>query len=317
MSNTMKKLATVCAIILVAGLAIGGAGYALGGVKGLDKVADEHDWISTSPGERAVAGQAYDSFDSVEVTGNASVYVVSERFYKDQRWLGEMELLSSDEIDKAEVFHVIVIKPEDIPAPEIRVDNNLLKIDAKEKESGISLDFSSGEQRIPQILICCPEKEMYKLSVEVDTGNIMLGGITYKEADLETDTGYVQTDGVIGAKQKMDSDTGDVNLSGVFTNLTKATSDTGDVNLSGEFLGAVEAESDTGNVVLETASFLKAFGEIDLKSDTGDISIQEGGSDIAKIDSTPAHYTRRGPGTKLKAESDTGDIKVRFGHTED
>lgn len=317
MSNTMKKLATVCAIILVAGLAIGGAGYALGGVKGLDKVADEHDWISTSPGERAVAGQAYDSFDSVEVTGNASVYVVSERFYKDQRWLEETELLSSDETDQADVFHVIVIKPKDIPAPKISVENSLLKIDAKEKESGISFDFSSGEQRIPQILICCPEEKMNTISVDVDTGHIFLGGITYKEASLETDTGYVRTDGVIGDKQKMDSDTGDVNLSGVFTELTKASSDTGDVNLSGEFLGAVEAESDTGNVVLETASFLKAFGEIDLSSDTGDISVKEGGSDIATIDSTPARYTRNGAGTKLKVESDTGDIKVRFGHTED
>lgn len=314
MSNTMKKTAIVCAVILVIGLAVGGIGYALGGARGLNKIAEKHDWIIGPTDKRTVTGQQVDTFHSVEVTGDADVYLVTEDYYKNQAWLADEELLSTDGINNADVYHVFVIKAEKLPEPVISVNNDTLQITTKEKH-GVSFNFSDLSWT-PKILICCPKEEMSSIRVSVDTGDVMMGGITYDDATIGTDTGDIETEHVIGEAQTIETDTGSVDLAGVFRKNTKVTSDTGDIDLTGTFIGSVEASSDTGDISFDTADFLKSYGDIDLKSDTGDISIEENGMDVADIDSTPAHYARSGEGTKLTMKTDTGDLELYFGDLE-
>ncbi len=314
MNNAMKKTAVICSIILAAGLAIGGIGYALGGVNGIDKLADKYDWIEGSSGQRMIMGQTVDAFSAVEVTGNADVFMASEDYYRDQSWLNENELLTSTETDSTGEYRIAVVKGSKVPEPEIKVENGVLKIHAKERKGNVSLDFSD-LSHTPRILICCPKEELSSVNIHVDTGDIELAGISYKETLVETDTGDIVTAAVRGGKQSIRTDTGDVDLSGSFTESTVVKSDTGDIELTGICTGVIDITSDTGEFSFETKAAFADFGDIELKSDTGDISVEEGDNEIAEIDSAPAHYSRSGEGTKLTVVTDTGDIEVSFGET--
>ena len=65
-----KKIALICVILIVFGLICGGAGYALGGIDGIDKLSEKHSWIRTSPGEREVTAQRVGAFRAVDVEGD-------------------------------------------------------------------------------------------------------------------------------------------------------------------------------------------------------------------------------------------------------
>ena len=273
------KLAAVCAAVLVVGLALGAAGYALGGVKGFDKVSEKHSWIGGTPGERVVYAEGEPGFDAVEVTGNASVYLVTEKYFKDQKWLDKNELLSATEADIAGENQVVIIKGEKIPDPQISLEDGVLRIYAKEKKTNISFNFSSVDVT-PKILICCPDKEYTDFSVNVDTGDIILGG------------------------------TGDVILSGTFGK-TQIKVDTGDIKLSGTYDKGADINSDTGDVVLKAKAGIDAF-DLDLRTDTGDIVISENGQKTIVLDDESPSFTRKGSGQLFKVDVDTGDILLSF-----
>ncbi|MBQ6353414.1 MAG: DUF4097 family beta strand repeat protein [Lachnospiraceae bacterium] len=303
------KLAAVCAAVLVVGLALGAAGYALGGVKGFYKVSEKHSWIGSTPGERVVYAEGEPGFDAVEVTGNASVYLVTEKYFKDQKWLDKNELLSATEADIAGENQVVIIKGEKIPDPQISLEDGVLRIYAKEKKTNISFNFSSVDVT-PKILICCPDKEYTDFSVNVDTGDIILGGVSYKKASLETDTGDVIAKEAKGDEQVMKSDTGDVILSGTFGK-TQIKVDTGDIKLAGTYNKGADINSDTGDVVLKAKAGIDAF-DLDLRTDTGDIVISENGQKTIVLDDESPSFTRKGSGQLFKVDVDTGDILLSF-----
>ena len=292
MSKT-GKFAAVCAGVLVAGLIIGAAGYALGGVRGFDKLADKHDWIQGAPGDRVIIGQTVDSYDSVELTGNADVYLVTEEYYKDQAWLDKHELLSSTEADSAGEHQVVCIKGEKVPDPQISVQDGVLKIYAKEKNnSGLNLNFSMTDWT-PKVLVCCPKDELMSIRAEVDTGDIVLGGISYKKAVMETDTGDISAQKTQGESLAVKCDTGDISLAGDVKDVIKIKADTGDI-----FFEAKEA--------IDNYS-------LDLHSDTGDVVITESGKKTIELDDISSRFTRVGGSKKLTFDTDTGDIHLSFG----
>ena len=208
----------------------------------------------------------------------------SEDYYRDQSWLSDNELLTSTETDSAGEHRIAVIKGDKVPEPEIKVENGVLKIHAKERKTNVSLDFSE-LSHTPRILICCPKEELSSLNIHVDTGDVELAGISYNEALIETDTGDIVTAAVRGGKQSIRTDTGDVDLSGSFSESTVVKSDTGDIELTGICTGVIDITSDTGEFSFETKAAFADFGDIELKSDTGDISVEEGDNEIAEIDS--------------------------------
>ena len=302
------KVASICAAVLVIGLILGGAGYALGGVKGIDKVAEKHSWIGGTPGERVVYAEGEPGFDAVEVTGNADVYLVTEKYFKNQAWLDKKELLSASEADIAEENQVVVIKGEKVPDPQISLEDGVLRIFAKEKK-GVSINFSSVNVT-PKILICCPDKEYTEFNVNVDTGDVVLGGVSYKKASLETDTGDVIAKEAKGEEQVVKTDTGDLKFSGTFGK-SQFKADTGDIKLAGTYNGDTEIKSDTGDIILKTEDGIDAF-DLDLSTDTGEIVISENGQKTIVMDDESPSLTRKGSGKMLKIDADTGDILLSF-----
>ncbi|SFB29169.1 Putative adhesin [Acetitomaculum ruminis DSM 5522] len=324
MNKNSKKLLGIFVVLLVISMGTGG-------LKGCSKLFGKFSKKSVSSGRQTITDESFDSFDSIEVEGNANVYMVTEDYFKNPTWLSENELLDSTQADKADVYHVIVIREKSIPEPKISLNKGHLKIDSNRDNNWLFGIFSDNDLAT-EILICCPKKEMKSLKVDVDTGNIMLGEISYKKAEFETDTGYIQLTNVAGDKQDIqsdtgdlfisgkfngkieaDSDTGDVNLSGEFKEKVKATSDTGSVCISGNFNKDIDINSDTGDITIKTPSDIKSSGEINLETDTGDIIIKENGKDIEKIDGSPAKYSHEGSGKRIKVQSDTGDIVLSFG----
>ncbi len=311
MSKT-GKFAAVCAGVLVAGLVIGAAGYALGGVRGFDKLADKHDWIQGTPGDRVIIGQTVDSYDSVELTGNADVYLITEEYYKDQAWLDKHELLSSTEADSAGDHQVVCIKGEKVPDPEISVQDGVLKIHAKEKNnSGLNLNFSMNDWT-PKVLICCPKEELQSIRTEVDTGDIVMGGISYKKAIMETDTGDISAQKTQGESLAVKCDTGDISLGGEVKDAIKIKTDTGDIKLSDTTANTVEITSDTGDIFFEAKEAIDNYS-LDLHSDTGDVVITESGKKTIELDDISSRFTRVGGSKKLTFDTDTGDIHLSFG----
>ncbi len=286
----MKKVTMICVTVLIVGLVFAAAGYALGGVRGLDKVSEKHDWIRSSPGDRVVRGWTVEDFDSVEVTGNADVFLATDDFYTSRSWQDECELLSSTEMDDIGKNKISVICGDKVPEPDVRVEGGVLKIEAKEKKnSGISINFSDVNWT-PKILICCPKTALKSVKVDVDTGDVVFCGISYKRAELATDTGDIVMNKVKGEGQKIKSDTGDIVL-------------------LGDLSGNTDIKIDTGDVDFKTSvSFTDLT--MDLKADTGDITVADGGEVVAELDSVPSSYKHEGGKNKLTVDSDTGDISV-------
>ncbi len=286
----MKKAAVICTLVLVVGLIFAGIGFALGGVKGFDKLSEKHSWIRTSPGDRVIRDWTVDDYDSIEVTGNADIYLVTDDYYTSQIWQDDHKLLSPTEMDNIGKNKIAVIAGEKVPEPEVAVEGGVLKIKAKtKKQSGISLNFSDLNW-VPKILICCRKTALNSVSISVDTGDVVLSGISYKKASLETDTGDIVMKKVTGAGQQIRIDTGDVALEGMFT-------------------GTTDIKGDTGDILVKTAAALNDLN-MDLKTDTGDIVVSENGSVVAEADSVPASFSRDGGKHSLTVHNDTGDITV-------
>ncbi len=289
----MKKLAAVCALVLIIGLVFAGAGYALGGVKGLDKVSEKHDWIMGSPGERSAASKDAGRFNAVEAEGDADIFLVTKECFENENWLQSFDLLSGEEAAMAKEGSVVVIKGEKAAQPEITNEDGLLKIKAKpRKQHGLSLNFSKVSWN-PVILVCCPQETLKSVSIKVDTGDVVLDGISYKKLTLNSDTGDIVMKNVTGSSQKIKCDTGDVSVTGDLT-------------------GTTDIQSDTGDVLFTTNTPI-ADVNMDLACDTGDIVISSAGNVVKEIEDSPSSYTQQGGRDTLTIKTDTGDITVICG----
>ena len=143
----------------------------------------------------------------------------------------------------------------------------------------------------PKITVCLGKSEYGNISLETDTGNILLNNIiaTGKLA-TQTDTGNVQLDACDANEVFIKVDTGNVLLDDVITTgKLSIETDTGDVKFNACDASDVVIETDTGNV---TGSFLTnkvVFAE----SGTGKI-------DIPKVIADE----------KCEIITDTGNIKI-------
>ena len=295
----MKKTAVICAVILAVGLIFAGAGYALGGLRGLDKVSEKHGWIQGSPGEITVNDEKVDAFDAIEVTGDTDVLLATEEYCRDASCLDTYDLLDGDRSgltgedgawkDKIGEYKVVAIRGEKIPEPEIMVRDGVLKINCRPRKSGISINFSSVSSQ-PVIVVCCPKKALKSVSIDIDTGDVILAGLHYRKASLETDTGDIVTKDVTGESQKISSDTGDIALTGDLT-------------------GTTTIKTDTGDVLFKSSVSLNDMN-MQLKADTGDITVADDSGVISQTDSSPASFSRDGGKYDLTIKVDTGDISV-------
>ncbi len=288
--STLGKVAIVCTAVLITGLILGGIGYALGGVRDFDKVSEKHSWIKGSPGDKVVTDETVEDFSSIEVTGDADVFAVTEKYYKNPSWLEDMKLLSSTELSSAGENKVVIVKGEKVADPEVSCENGVLRINAKENDhTGLSLNFSARDWT-PAILICCPEKKLESVNINVDTGDLMFGGISCKECTIETDTGDIVMKDIKSQGQTIKSDTGDVSITGTLE-------------------GTSQIELDTGDFLYKTPAALADL-TLDLKTDTGDIILSEDGNVSIELDDTEQSFKQSGGKDALTIDVDTGDIVI-------
>ena len=292
--SKLAKFFIICAAVFFVGLVCAIAGVATGGVQNIEKLADHYDWIQDGPGERGVTAQEVEEYNAIEFTGDADLCIVGKEFYKKASWLADQDMLEQTELDVIGKNKVIVIAGDEVPQPEINVENGVLKIDMGETDySGINLNMSDAPY-YPQILVCAPVDTLQSLNVSSGTADVHVLGVAWENADIELNTGDIQMEGV---------------KSGGLT----AQTDTGDIEIQGEFLRMTTATGKTGDVEIDTA-LPKSEYAFELDTDTGDISVKEGSQDAVEYENAGDGIRENGGPHRIIAKTDTGDVEVHFGN---
>lgn len=299
--NRLSKTAKffiICGAVFVLGLICTIGGVAAGGIDGLEKVAEDHDWVAGSPGERGVTAQKVETFDSINVSGQGDVWLVGRSFYQNASRLTEEDLLYPTEMDLMKKNQVLVIAGDKVEQPTIGVRDKVLSIEFNNEEfNGINLD-SSDIGWTPIVLICCPQDPLEKLAVSSEVADINCLGVAWKQANIQLNTGDITMEDVESHGLQLHLDTGDARMQGMFMNVTSIESEVGDIKIS--------------------TSLQKEEYGLDLTSGTGDITVitPEGKweADLDEDDDSMNSVCREPGGPNMITGSlDTGDIEIQFG----
>jgi len=229
--SKLAKFFIICAAVFFVGLVCTIAGVATGGVQNIEKLADHYDWIQDGPGERGVTAQEVEEYNAIEFTGDADLCIVGKEFYKKASWLADQDMLEQTELDVIGKNKVIVIAGDEVPQPEINVENGVLKIDMGETDySGINLNMSDAPY-YPQILVCAPAQTLEHLTISSDVGDLELLGIAWKNAKIKLYDGNIDMEGVKSAGLDMETVSGDIEIQGEFLKTTSANNDVGDIEI--------------------------------------------------------------------------------------
>lgn len=327
--NRLAIFFIICAVVFIIGLVCAVAGIVTGGPKDIDKLADKYDWIQGSPGERYVVSQKEENFDSIEVTGDADLWIVSKEYYNDADWLAAQELLEQTELSDVGENKVCVVTGDRLGEPKVTVENGVLTIDSGTMDhSGMNLNIM-GETWSPKVLVCMPDEELKSLKVSGQVSDVKLLGISWKAADIglntgdiymknidsgsltaEVDSGDIDLTGKFKGKTKLTAETGDIQISGKIAGTSAVSTDTGDVDMSGKLTGITNVSTNTGDIQIKT-QLIKEKYSYDLKTSTGDVKVIENGKEIAGSDDANTASENGGP-NKITAAADTGDIVLDF-----
>lgn len=188
----------------------------------------------------------------------------------------------------------------------VRVDGQTLVIDKPNKHNW-RLNFGFGLES-PEVTIYLPEKTYRELSVDVDTGNVIIPrDFSFETITATLDTGDISCEASATGNIKLDTDTGHISVSGVDALSMELSSDTGSMDVSDISLSEdLRIKEQTGDVTMVNVScrnFISngdtgmlamtnvvASGEFNLQRDTGDI----------KFDGCDAET--------IYMETDTGDV---------
>ena len=218
--------------------------------------------------------------------------------------------------DTADIQFILSEKPNSFIVCE-EEKNAKHSVIVKENTLRIEVDDNKKWYEYLDINFCTPkitvylEKSVYgNISLETDTGNILLDNIiaTGKLA-TETETGNVNFEACDASEVFIKTDTGNVLLDDVITTGKLAIeTDTG--NVSFEACDASEAfiKTDTGNVLLDDVI---TTGKLAIETDTGNVSFEACDASEAFIKTDTGNVTGSFLTDKVVfAESDTGNIDI-------
>lgn len=312
MSNTAKFF-IVCAVVFCVGFVTAAAGFAAGGIRGLDKVAEERDWLQTSPGKYTADHIEAGDFDKAEVEGDIDVYFATEKYFTDKKWLKDHDLdekLGNLKGVEPKAGEVLVIRGSKIKAPEVNVKNGVLHIETgKTVTNGIHLNFST-VSTTPSVYVFCTEDELKSIEVNALSGDVGFYGISFDKTSIESASGDVLMKDVTGKGVDVSLLSGDMELKGNIDGAAAIDSASGDIDLSGNILGNIKISAASGDVEFETEAASKNYA-IDVNAFAGDLKINEGGKS-STLDAIPIDYKRNGEPNKLTIESMSGDIDLTF-----
>ena len=203
-----------------------------------------------------------------------------------------------------------VVCREDAREPHtVRVEDGTLKIRVEEQAWYRKISFFSiGERKVTLYLA---EKELDRLSIETDTGDVRVAKeLSLASASVTSDTGEIAFASPVAGALNIKVSTGDVSVSSPTLGSGDISATTGDVSLYGVTADEIKIETSTGeieatSVSCRTFSAKSSTGEheyervlaeetLTLTATTGDISLY--GCDAAEVSIT----------------TDTGDVSGRF-----
>ena len=284
------KFFIICGIVCVVGLGLTIGGFAAGGLKGLDKVAEKYDWMEGSPGNMQVETiEATEDFTSIEQDGNVDLVLIGDDM------LGNADAFMPKAVAKVlEETNItpgtaIVAWGENVNEPYVRTEEGVLKITGKDTDGQVQLNFTP-EEVTPTVVVYCGDMELENLAIDNTYGDVGILGVCAKAANINSESGEIYTE--------------------MFT--TEALTvygETADMELSGTFKGVTVIENVDGDVEIDTVLNQNEYG-LKLQALSGDIEINDG--DI-EIDDVPAKYEASGGPNQLNIKTGSGDIDITFG----
>lgn len=312
--NSVAKLFIVCGVIFCIGMVLTIGGAAAGGVDGMKKIAEKNDWISDGPGE--LTSDYYldvDGFDKVDVSGDADVFLVTEKYFTDKDWLDDHDLgralATIEGSPDPEAGQVLILRGDQVEKPEVKTEKGVLTIKAPDMvHDGINFDFSD-VMVTPQVYVFCRDDELESIKADMLSGDLNCTGISFKKADIDSASGDVSMKDVTGKNTTMTLTSGDAKLSGKLSD-TNIDCKSGDVKMSGKLTGETLISLASGDAEIDAELAAKEY-TLDLKAISGDLKISDGG-DEEEIDEYPAEVQRGDGPNKIKVETASGDIDISF-----
>ena len=291
--SKLLKFFLICAIVFCVGLGFTIGGVCADGVEGINKVADNHNWLDGSPGKMQIEKMKGQEFDSVEVTGMVeTVFVGTEYMTTDSDWPLPDCLASTIKENIPEQGTVLICHGENIEAPDYTVEEGVLKIKGGSADGGvISMNFTF-DDGVPKAIIFCGDKRLKNITVSNNFCDVTLLGVAYENASISCSNNDVFMECVKSGNLVIDGDATDVGLHGDFYGITNITTKNSDVEI-------------------ETCENRAEYA-MDIFAENGDIELDNG---EVEIDEYPWKYSCEGGPNKIVVKNSLGDVKVYFGDT--
>lgn len=144
-------------------------------------------------------------------------------------------------------------------------------IDQRKWSDNISFSFGVTEE--PRITVYLPGRDYAALSIEEDTGDILLpGDFSFESIRVKTDTGDVDCRASSSGLLSIDTDTGDTRLESLSAGALSLSTDTGRIELrSVACTGDLGVTVTTGKTILTDVT----CGSFTSKGDTGDLRLEQ------------------------------------------
>ena len=191
-------------------------------------------------------------------------------------------------------FKVDYIYPEKI-VPEISNENGTIRV--YQHIEGWSSKSLKGKHNIT---ITVPEKELEKLNIEMDLGDLNISDVSAKKVTVDCSLGDVNIKNSKGDRISADDSLGEIHMKNCEFAEIETKADYGDVNIQnckGERISANGSLGEIGMIGCE-------FAEIEAKADLGDIDID------AEFDSIDANCDLGD--IDIKTKKDIDDLKVKL-----
>ncbi|MDO4176360.1 MAG: DUF4097 family beta strand repeat-containing protein [Bacillota bacterium] len=291
--NKLMKFFIICAITFVVGLGLCLGGVFSGGVDGINKVAEDHDWLDGSPGKMQIETLSNQDFESVEVTGQVEmVFVGAEFMTTDSDWHLPDSLASTIKEDIPEEGTVLICHGENVAAPEYNIEDGVLKIEGGAPDDGVvSMNFSS-DDGVPKVVVFCGDRMLKNITTSNNWCDVVMLGIAFENASISGSDNDVFMEAVQSENLKIDG------------NCT-------DVQLHGAFHGTVDVTTNDADVIIETSVNRDKYA-VDIDAEYGDIELDNG---EIEIDGYPWKYSCEGGPNKIIVKNSCGDVEVFYGDT--
>ena len=290
MKAVFKVLAAMAALLLMAGVLLAAAGWAMGGRTELNFREFQWEWPPFHVGSKAAEDRTdyEDGARGLEALTAVDVDIA----------LGDVVFQVAEDYGVALSWR----RGATDYALHYEVDDGVLRAWSTGGNRG-GLGPESAEGHVTVYLPA--DAVLEQVAVDASLGDVRLDGIQAVRADLTLDLGDLTLDNCKFSEADCTVSLGDLNGTGLtVTEGLAVRADLGTVSLAGDLGGQNEIDADLGDVIFRTSLENGSFG-YDLSADLGGISVDG--------ETCGAQTERAGGEHWLQISADLGDIEVLFG----